>query len=41
MKRLLSIFSLAAMLAIFVAPAALAAPAFVIPIDTVIYEISS
>jgi len=38
MKRLISMFSLAAMLAIFVAPAALAAPAFIIPIDTVIYE---
>jgi hypothetical protein len=31
-------FSLASMLVILVAPSALAAPAFVIPIDTVIYE---
>jgi hypothetical protein len=34
MKRLISMFSLAAMLVILVAPSALAAPALVIPIDT-------
>ncbi|MCL1602211.1 MAG: hypothetical protein M3112_11895 [Actinomycetia bacterium] len=38
MKRLISMFSLASMLVILVAPSALAAPAFIIPIDTVIYE---
>jgi hypothetical protein len=38
MKRLIGIFSLAAMLAVLVAPAALGAPVFVIPIDTVIIE---
>ncbi|MCL1594354.1 MAG: hypothetical protein M3132_08395 [Actinomycetia bacterium] len=38
MKRLISMFSLAAMLVILVAPSALAAPAFIIPIDTVIVE---